>query len=87
MMARLRERLEDRNITLELSDEGRTLIAREGFDPVFGARPLHRFIQREVETRVARALIAGEACDGAKVRVGTADGHLDVQIEQPSAAT
>ena len=77
----VQKRLEDRKVTLELSDEARDLIAREGYDPVYGARPLRRFIQREVETRVARALIAGEVREGTRVEVDVKDGHLDIRIE------
>ncbi len=77
----LRTRLEERKVSLELSDEALDLVAREGFDPVYGARPLRRFIQREIETRIARALIAGEAPEGARVRVSVVDGHLHVAIE------
>ena len=54
-------------MTLELSDSARELIAREGYDPVYGARPLRRFIQREVETRIGRALLAGDIHDGATI--------------------
>jgi ATP-dependent Clp protease ATP-binding subunit ClpB len=80
LVGELRARLEDRKVTLEVSPEARQLIAREGFDPVFGARPLKRFIQREVETRIARALIAGEAKEGATARVTVLDGHLEVGV-------
>ena len=83
MIVDLRTRLEERKVTLELADEALDLVAREGFDPVYGARPLHRFIQREIETRIARALIAGEAAEGARVRVTVSDGHLQVAIEAP----
>jgi ATP-dependent Clp protease ATP-binding subunit ClpB len=79
----LRARLADRKIALELAEPARSLIARQGFDPVYGARPLRRFIQREVETRIARALIGGEARDGSAVRVSVRDGALDVAIEPP----
>ncbi len=80
MFAELRGRLDERKVALDLSDPARELIAREGFDPVFGARPLRRFIQREIETRVARALLAGEAPEGSRVAVGVSDGQLDVQV-------
>ncbi len=86
MMNELRGRLEDRKVALELTDAGRELIAREGFDPVYGARPLRRFIQREVETRIARSLLKGEATDGARVRVDVAEGRLEVVIEPPAAS-
>ncbi len=76
----LRSRLSERRIELELTDRAAGLIAEEGFDPVYGARPLKRFIQRTLETRVARALIAGEAQDGDKLRVDEADGTLTVTV-------
>ena len=85
MVREVQSRLEERKITLELSDDAREFIAREGFEPVYGARPLRRFIQREVETRIARALIAGDVHEGARVNVGVKGGHLDLEISQPAA--
>jgi ATP-dependent Clp protease ATP-binding subunit ClpB len=81
----LRARLADRRMTLEVDDEARRLIAGQGFDPVYGARPLRRFIAREVETRIGRALISGDVHDGAVIRVGLADGELTVGYENPPA--
>jgi ATP-dependent Clp protease ATP-binding subunit ClpB len=69
----LRRRLAERRISLELTEPARRLIAREGYDPVYGARPLRRFIQREVETRVARALLKGDLPPGATAEID-ADG-------------
>ena len=74
------DRLKDRHITLTLSDEAKRFIARSGFDPVYGARPLKRFLQRELETRVARAIIAGDVSDGGALQVGMKDGHLEIVI-------
>jgi ATP-dependent Clp protease ATP-binding subunit ClpB len=82
LVADLRRRLAERKVELELTPPGRALIAREGFDPVYGARPLRRFIQREVETRLARALIAGQAAEGARVLVDAAGDSLAVEIEK-----
>jgi ATP-dependent Clp protease ATP-binding subunit ClpB len=73
-------------MTLEVSEEARRFIAREGFDPVYGARPLHRFIAREVETRIGRALIAGDVHDGATIRIDVVDGELVVAYENPPEA-
>jgi ATP-dependent Clp protease ATP-binding subunit ClpB len=87
LVENLRARLAERKVGLELSEGGLDLIAREGFDPVFGARPLRRFIQREVETRVARALISGAAPEGSEVRVDAVDGHLAVEIAPSKAET
>lgn len=72
----LRERLEDRRIELEFTDAAREFAAREGFDPVYGARPLKRYLQRELETRIGRGLINGEIPDGARVRVDLENGKL-----------
>jgi len=75
----LRDRLAERRIGLSVSPEARRFIARQGFDPVYGARPLRRFIAREVETRIGRALLIGEIQDGATIEVGlSSDGQLTV---------
>jgi ATP-dependent Clp protease ATP-binding subunit ClpB len=72
-IADVRARLADRRLDLRLSEAARELIAREGYDPVYGARPLRRFIQREVETRIGRALLSGEIGEGDAITVD-ADG-------------
>ena len=72
-------RLSERRVALELTEEARELIAGRGYDPVYGARPLRRFIQREVETRIARALLSGEIVDGATVVLEARDGELVVR--------
>jgi ATP-dependent Clp protease ATP-binding subunit ClpB len=79
----LRRRLADRRMTLELTEDARRLIAAEGFDPVYGARPLRRFISHEVETRIGRALLAGDVRDGATVRVDARGEELVVTYENP----
>ena len=76
----LRRRLKDRDIRLELAPEAREFIAKEGFDPVYGARPLKRFLQRELETRLGRSIIAGEVADGSTVTVSARDGQLAVSV-------
>jgi ATP-dependent Clp protease ATP-binding subunit ClpB len=84
MFGDLRARLAERQMTLEVTEEARRHIARQGFDPVYGARPLRRFIAREVETRIGRALLAGDAREGAVIRVGYAEGDLTVTYENPA---
>jgi ATP-dependent Clp protease ATP-binding subunit ClpB len=79
----LRSRLGERRMTLEITEVARQFIARQGFDPVYGARPLRRFIAREVETRIGRALLAGDVRDGAVVRVDLVDGELAVTYTNP----
>jgi ATP-dependent Clp protease ATP-binding subunit ClpB len=70
-------------MTLELTEDARRLIAAQGFDPVYGARPLRRFISHEVETRIGRALLGGEVRDGATVRVDARGEELVVTYENP----
>jgi ATP-dependent Clp protease ATP-binding subunit ClpB len=81
----LRQRLADRRMNVELTDPARELIAREGYDPVYGARPLRRFIQREVETRIGRALLTGEILDGATITLDAEGGELVVRWRNPGA--
>jgi ATP-dependent Clp protease ATP-binding subunit ClpB len=85
-IATVAERLADRRMALELSEEADALIARNGYDPVYGARPLRRYIQREVETRIGRALIAGDIRDGATVAVDADGDELVVQWRNPDDA-
>jgi ATP-dependent Clp protease ATP-binding subunit ClpB len=79
----LRVRLAEREIGLQLTEPAVRFIAKEGFDPVYGARPLKRFIQRSLETRVARAIIAGEAAEGSVIQVDESGGELTVSIMKP----
>jgi ATP-dependent Clp protease ATP-binding subunit ClpB len=72
----LSRRLEERNITVEIADAARKFIAKSGYDPVYGARPLRRYLQRELETRIGRALIAGDVLDGATLRVDLNNNKL-----------
>jgi ATP-dependent Clp protease ATP-binding subunit ClpB len=83
----LRRRLGDRGVHLELTDAARELVARQGFDPVYGARPLKRFLQHQLESRIGRALIAGEVHDGARLVVDVENGSLAVDIQNPAAET
>src|SRR5439155_17159652 len=72
----LRQRLADRHIELELSDAAKEYVAREGYDPVYGARPLKRFLQRHVETMLSRKLLAGDISDNSRVTVEFKKGEL-----------
>jgi ATP-dependent Clp protease ATP-binding subunit ClpB len=84
--AELRTRLTERRIDVELTAPAREFIARRGFDPVYGARPLRRYIAHEVETRVARALIAGDVAEDATIRVDVVDDELSVITSGESRA-
>ena len=80
----LRNRLAERGAKLELTPAARELVARSGYDPVYGARPLKRYLQRELETRIGRAIVAGELFEGSTVRVDAGEGGLEVEIEAPA---
>ncbi|HEY4032621.1 MAG TPA: ATP-dependent chaperone ClpB [Ktedonobacteraceae bacterium] len=73
---RLRPRLAERHITLHLSEAAKDLLAIEGYDPQFGVRPLKRVIQRQVENRIARAILDGTIRDGDTVAIDAHDGKL-----------
>ncbi len=72
----LRARLTDRHIILDLTDAAKEHIAREGYDPVYGARPLKRFLQRALETPLSRQLISSEITDHSRVTVDFKKGEL-----------
>ena len=81
MLHDLRGRLAERQISLAVTDGALRFIAEQGFDPVYGARPLRRFIAREVETRIGRALLAGEVREQAVIKVDLAGAELVVTYE------
>ncbi|MGC2756115.1 MAG: hypothetical protein WA217_06210 [Candidatus Binatus sp.] len=68
-LVRLRQRLEEHKIELELTDKARDYLAERGYDPSYGARPLKRLIQRELETSLGRKLLSGEVHDNSRVIV------------------
>jgi ATP-dependent Clp protease ATP-binding subunit ClpB len=76
-LVRLRKRLEERKIELELTDHARDYFAEHGYDPVYGARPLRRMIQRELETALGRKLLAGEVRNGSHVVVDAGPRGLE----------
>ncbi len=75
-LALLQKRLDHRRITLTLSAEAKEYIATAGYDPVYGARPLKRLLQKEVETGLSRKMLAGEITDGDQVIADYMDGKL-----------
>jgi ATP-dependent Clp protease ATP-binding subunit ClpB len=74
----VQKRVAERGVTLEVSQVAQEFIARTGYDAVYGARPLKRFIQRELETKVARSLIANEIPTGSIVKVDVVGDKLEV---------
>ncbi len=82
----LRDRLADRRITLNMADDAKRYVARKGYDPVYGARPLKRLIQQEIETPVARLLLAGDKSEGVNIKIGVKNGELQIESSDNAAA-
>ena len=80
-LARLRKRLEDRKIKLDMTDAARSFIGEAGYDPVYGARPLKRYVQQAVETPLARQIVGGKIRDGQRVTVDVKDEALTFAAE------
>ena len=80
---RVRKRLADRHITLELSDEARDHLILVGYEPEYGARPLKRAIQRELETLIARQILEGRIRDGSHLYVTASKGALEIEVREP----
>src|SRR5262249_14226791 len=77
-LASLRNRMADRRITLDVTEQAMTVLAHEGFDPAFGARPLKRVIQREVADRAANLILEGSVTEGDTINVDGVDGQIVV---------
>ncbi|HSI98521.1 MAG TPA: AAA family ATPase, partial [Gaiellaceae bacterium] len=88
-LERLRERLAERRVALELTDAAKELLAEEGWDPAYGARPLKRAIQRLLENTLALELLEGRVSEGDTVRVDAHEGELvfeRAEVGAPAAA-
>ncbi len=75
-MGRLQKLLDDRKITIDLDDAARTWLANRGYDPAYGARPLKRVIQKQVQDPLAEQILAGGVKDGDTVKVSVRDGAI-----------
>jgi ATP-dependent Clp protease ATP-binding subunit ClpB len=75
-VARLQKLLDDRKVAIELSPEARNFLAEKGYDPAYGARPLKRVIQKELQDPLAGRLLSGEIKDGERIKIGFAKGEL-----------
>ena len=76
----LNRRLSERQIRIELTPEARHFVAEGGYDPSFGARPLRRYIQKNVETLAARMILSGEVLPGSTIRIDCVDGALKASV-------
>jgi ATP-dependent Clp protease ATP-binding subunit ClpA len=94
MLNEVRTRLTDRHVDFEVTEDAKAALVKEGFDPVYGARPLRRTVQRQIENPLAKRILAGEFTDGDIVRVGydgetytfEKAGHREVEPEREPVA-
>jgi ATP-dependent Clp protease ATP-binding subunit ClpB len=86
-IAGLQHRLAERRISLQLSEAAYEHLVKVGYDPAYGARPLKRAIQKEIETPLARRLVGGEIRDGQSVHLDEKDGALTFEVSTPAAET
>jgi ATP-dependent Clp protease ATP-binding subunit ClpB len=79
-VARVGKLLKDRKITLDLTDAAKRWLGRVGYDPVYGARPLKRAVQRYVQDPLAEKILSGEVPDGSTVKIDEGDGELTMTV-------
>ena len=82
LLAELNGRLTEREITVELSEAAKAYIAEQGYDPVFGARPLKRFLQKHVETLSAKLILADQVGEGDTIWIDEKDGALSAEVKR-----
>jgi ATP-dependent Clp protease ATP-binding subunit ClpA len=81
LIARLNERLADRNIKVVLTDKAKELLIRRGFDPLMGARPLKRVIQRDIENKLSELILKGEVKEGHKVFIDAEGDQFKFEVK------
>ncbi len=81
LLAGLRGRLADKTLNLEVTDAAKTLIIDRGFDPVYGARPLKRYLQSAAETLIAREILKGDLAAGATLLLDAENGELTCHVK------
>jgi len=80
LLAEVEERLEEHNITLTITDAAKDLLAEQGYDPDFGARPLRRLIQRLIEDALSEGILEGKFNQGDKVQADVEDGEIVLKV-------
>lgn len=83
-VAQVQRRLDERRIEIKLSEAVKQHICQRAYDPHFGARPVKRFLQHELETRIGRGIIAGDITDGSVVEVGLENDTLVLNVKKGS---
>ncbi|MFR3558875.1 MAG: ATP-dependent Clp protease ATP-binding subunit, partial [Paraclostridium sordellii] len=77
----LRRRLSDRQMTLSITEDAKDILIKEGYDPIYGARPLKRYISNVLETKIAKMVIAGQIYNGCHIVIDGSDDNIDIKVE------
>ena len=85
LIAELNKRLEDKQLRCTVTPAAKAQIIEGGYDPMYGARPLRRYVQRSVETLIGKAILADDVLPGSVLEVDAQDGALTVHILPPQA--
>ena len=80
-MKSLKNRLEEKDIVVEITDSAKEIIVKEGYDPIYGARPLKRYISNTLETMIAKKLIAGEIYNGCTIVIDGENDNIDIYVK------
>ncbi|MBP3913542.1 MAG: hypothetical protein J6D14_03935 [Lachnospiraceae bacterium] len=83
MLKGLNERLTDRQLTISLTDSAKDFIMDRAYDPIYGARPLRRYLQQNVETMAARIILQGEIREGSGIVIDVAGEELEARVTAP----
>ncbi|MBQ5951601.1 MAG: AAA family ATPase, partial [Lachnospiraceae bacterium] len=81
MIADVNRRLEEREVSIALTDAARAYVVEHGYDPVYGARPMKRFLQKNVETLAARLILAGDISEGSVIEIDAGEGGLTARAK------
>ena len=81
LITSLRSRLADKTLSLAITEKAKELIIARGYDPLYGARPLKRYLQSAVETLLAKTILASDPAPGSTLKVDASDGELNVTVE------
>jgi ATP-dependent Clp protease ATP-binding subunit ClpB len=81
ILKKTKEKLSEQNLSLEITDEAKRYIAQESYSPVYGARPVKRFVQKTVETEIARIIMQGNITENSVILVDSDGSHLTVRVK------
>ncbi|MCH8008164.1 MAG: ATP-dependent Clp protease ATP-binding subunit, partial [Chloroflexi bacterium] len=87
MLGEVGERLSDRNVSIEVTDAAKKALVEEGYDPAFGARPLRRVVERQIENALAKRILSGEFEEGEKIIVDFKDDAYDFEKADAAGST